>query len=250
MPEGDTIRRAAHALERLVGETLAVEASHPRARVTGVAPKIDGRTLAAVRAHGKHLLLEFDGGVVLRSHLGMKGSWRVVPAAAPVAGNPWLILRGAREQAVLRGGSRIEVSSRPLRLGPDVLAEPFELERVIALARAGDPASEVGDVLLDQRVVAGIGNIWRSEALWAARTSPAQPLGGLTDGELARVLAEAARLMRVSADGGATERRVYRRTGRPCARCGEPIVARPIGEAARVAYWCPSCQRGKEQPAA
>jgi endonuclease-8 len=250
VPEGDTIRRAARALERLVGEELAVEAVHPRARVTGVAPRLDGRRLEAVDAHGKHLLLEFDGGLVLRSHLGMTGSWRVLPASTPVAGSPWLVLHGSHEQAVLRGGSRLELSSRRPALGPDILATPLELDRIVLLARRGDPAREVGDVLLDQRVVAGIGNIWRSEALWAARTNPHRPVGELTDADVSEVLMEAARLMRSSVEGGRPKHRVYRRSGRPCARCGEAIVARRIGDEARVAYWCPTCQRGKAEPAA
>ena len=211
-----------------------------------MAPRLDGRRLERVSAHGKNLLLEFEGSLVLRSHLGMRGSWRVQPASTAVRGLPWLVLRGARAQGVLRGGSRLELSARrSLSLGPDILALPLDVEGIVANLRA-EPGPELGDALLDQRRVAGIGNIWRSEALWHARLSPWVEIAALTDAELGAVIDDAARLMHESLAGGRPRRAVYRRAGRPCRRCGTPIASRPQGDAARTAYWCPGCQRGKE----
>src|SRR5438105_6979953 len=129
MPEGDALHRAARSLQVLVGERLQVEAPNPRARSTGIAERLDGRVLEGVEARGKNLLLRFAGGYVLRSHLRMSGSWRVLPANAEIAGRPWLVLRGRDRQAVLRGGSVLELTDRAtLRLGPDILAEPAALD--------------------------------------------------------------------------------------------------------------------------
>lgn len=251
MPEGDTIHRAARALHALVGQTLSVEAVHPRARATGIAERLDGRMLLAAEAHGKNLLLYFEGRVVLRSHLGMTGGWRVLSAIEPVGGSPWLILRGAQVQAVLRGGSRLELSARVTRrLGPDVLAGDPDLKRIVANLRSADGTRGIGELLLDQRLVAGIGNIWRSEALWEASVDPWSTAAALSDAELAGVLNAATRLMRLSSEGARRRRNVYRRTGRPCRRCGAAVRARPQGDGARVVYWCPGCQTGKDAPGA
>jgi endonuclease-8 len=245
VPEGDTIHRAARELDALVGDALSVEAIHPRARATRVAERVDGHRLVAVEAHGKNLLLRFDGGAVLRSHLGMTGSWRVVPADAEIRGSPWLVLRGGRHVGVLRGGARLELRADSTRgLGPDVLAGRPDLARMIVSVRSADPRQSVGDVLLDQALVSGIGNIWRSEALHAACVSPWLPIGEVTDDELVTTLTEAARLVGLSAAGRRPRLQVYRRAGRPCRRCGETIRAARGGERGRVAYWCPGCQRG------
>ena len=127
MPEGDTVHRTAARLRVLVGQRLTVEAVHPRARATGVAERLDGRRLEAVEAHGKNLLLRFEGGRVLRSHLGMSGSWRTMAPDAPVRGTPWLVLTGERAKAVLRGGAVLETSARRVStLGPDILAPELD----------------------------------------------------------------------------------------------------------------------------
>jgi endonuclease-8 len=243
MPEGDALQRAARSLQPLVGERVAVEAVHPRARSLGVAERIDGRVLEGVEARGKNLLLRFEGGYVLRSHLRMTGSWRVVPVAEEVAGAPWLVLRGRDAQAVLRGGAVLELTDRATRrLGPDILADPPDLDAMLARLRAADRPRELGEALLDQRLVAGIGNVWRTEALWRAELSPWRSLGGTTDEELRATLAEAAALMRRAVDGGRVDRVVYRRAGRPCPRCGGTIRSRGQGDDNRIAYWCPDCQ--------
>jgi endonuclease-8 len=251
MPEGDTLHRAARRLQALVGEQVEVETPHPRAAVERIAERLDGRRLESVEAVGKNLVLRFEGGYLLRSHLRMSGRWSLVARGSQREGRPWLVLRGSRQEAVLWNGPVLELHRRGLeRLGPDILAEPPDLERMLANLRRSAPSRRLGDVLLDQRLVAGIGNVWRAEALWQARLSPWLSLAGTSDDELRGVLAEAARLMRASLDGGAPRRAVYRRTGRPCPRCGERILARGQGDANRTAYWCPRCQRGEEAGAA
>jgi endonuclease-8 len=242
MPEGDSLRRAAECVRVLEGETLAVTSPHPRAAVLGVAPALDGRRLERVEAIGKNLLLTFEGGLVLRSHLRMKGRWRVFPADAEVRGLPWLVLRGARHQAVLTHGPVLELGGTASlrRLGPDVMDEPPDVDGMLRRFRAADQRRELGSALLDQRLVAGIGNMWKAEALWHACVSPWQRLGQLDDADLRRVLETAARLMR---EQRAT-RAAYRRAGRPCPRCGAPIRSRAQGDTARTAYWCEGCQAG------
>jgi endonuclease VIII len=253
MPEGDSLHRAARRLQVLVGETLEVESPNPRAAATGVAEQLDGRRLDGVEAVGKNLLLRFEGGLVLRSHLRMSGRWTVRARGAATSGRPWLVLRGRGREAVLWGGSVLELNRRAVRrLGPDILARPPDLDRMVANLR-GDRRRELGDALLDQRLVAGIGNVWKAESLWRAGVSPWQPVGETTDDELRAVLGEAARLMRGSVDAGRAERAIYRRAGRPCPRCRTPIESRGQGDANRTAYWCPSCQpweRGERRPGA
>jgi endonuclease VIII len=252
MPEGDSLHRTARRLQVLVGQRVAVETPHPRAAAERLAERLDGRRLESVEAVGKNLLLGFEGGLVLRSHLRMRGRWQVrARDSRPRTGTPWLVLRAATHEAVLWNGPVLELTRRAVRrLGPDILAEPPELARMVDNLRREHPGRELGDALLDQRLVAGIGNVWKAEALWSAGVSPWRALGQATDEELDRVLAEAARLMRASLDSGRQERVVYRRAGRPCRRCGEPIRSRGQGDDNRTAYWCPRCQKGEEPPEA
>jgi len=246
MPEGDALHRAARRLQALVGERLEVETPHPRARVTGVAERLDGQRLLGVEAVGKNLLLRFENGLVLRSHLRMKGRWQVLPRDGARQGTPWLVLRGERSEAVLWNGPVLELDESHVRsLGPDILADPPDLDAISSKFQAADPRMAIGEALLDQRLVAGIGNLWRAEALWRARVSPWRPLGELQDEEIRGALGEAARLMRGSLDSGLKVRAVYRRAGRPCPRCGTPIRSHGQGDQNRIAYWCPSCQEGE-----
>ena len=247
MPEGDAVHRAARRLQVLVGEALEVETPHPRAAVKQLAPTLEGRRLESVRAVGKNLLLEFEGGVVLRNHMRMKGRWCVLSRDAEIFGTPWLVLRGEHHAGVLSGGAVLELDrGRPLRVGPDILADPPDCEAMLRNLRAAEQTREVGDALLVQRLIGGIGNIWKVESLWATRISPWKALADVTDGELRAVLAEAHRLMTASLDGKPVRINVHRRPGHPCRRCGTPIRSWPQGEGARMAYWCPGCQRGKE----
>lgn len=243
MPEGDALHRTARRLQVLVGDRVEVETPHPRAAVKGIAERLSGRRLLSVEALGKNLFLRFEGGLVLRSHLRMRGRWRVERRGAPRVGRPWLVVRGAEREAVLWNGPVLELSGEAARrLGPDVLADPPDVARMLARLRAADPAREVGDALLDQRLVAGIGNVWKAETLWAVGISPWRPLGQLSDDELRATLETAARLMRRGLDTGRATREVYRRAGRACPRCGETIRSRGQGDGNRTAYWCPSCQ--------
>lgn len=247
MPEGDALHRAARRLQPLVGETLEVETPHPRAAATGVADRLDGRRLEGVEAVGKNLLLQFEGGLVLRSHLRMNGRWTVRARGASSRGRPWLVLRGDAREAVLWGGSVLELNARAVRkLGPDILARPPDFDRMLAGLRRADQRRAVGEALLDQRLVAGIGNLWKAEALWRAGVSPWRPLGDVGGEELRDVLRAAARLMRGSLEGRREPRGVYRAAGRPCPRCSTPVRSRGQGDDNRTAYWCPTCQPGPE----
>jgi endonuclease-8 len=252
VPEGDSLHRAAQRLSVLTGQRLHVETPHPRAQLTGIADRLDGLRLEEVEAHGKNLLLRFEGGLVLRSHLRMNGRWRVSEVGRPRTGLPWLVLRGAEHEAVLWNGPVLELErarSIRSRLGPDILADPPDLDSMLARLRRADPSRQVGDALLDQRLVAGIGNLWKAECLWETRLSPWRTLAATTDDELRATLQVAHDAMSRSVRGGRPLRRVYRRAGRPCPRCGTPIRSAPQGDDARTAYWCPSCQPEGEEVA-
>jgi endonuclease-8 len=243
MPEGDSVHRAAQRLRVLQGEIVAAESPHPRAAVLGIAERIDGRRLERVEARGKNLLLTFEGGVVVRSHLRMHGRWQVQPVARPVLGKPWLILRGREWKAVQRNGPILEIGARRIaRLGPDIMDSPPALGEMLERFRRTDQGRELGEALLDQCLVAGIGNKWKAEALFEASLSPWTKLREVPDSALSGVLSAAGRLMR----GARRANRVYRKVGRPCPRCGTRIKSRSQGEHARMAYWCPACQAGTE----
>ena len=243
MPEGDSLRRVAERLRALEGEVVSAEAPHPRAAALGIADRLDGRRLERVEAVGKNLLLTFTGDLVLRSHLRMRGRWQVQQRGSRIVGTPWLVLRAGEWEAVQRNGPVLELGRRGVEhLGPDIMAEPPDLAAMVARLRRTGQEREVGEALLDQRLVAGIGNLWRAEALFLAELSPWDRLGALSDDALERLLAAAAELMHAPGRGGF----VYRRAGLPCRRCGTPIRSRAQGPDARIAYWCPSCQAGTE----
>ena len=243
MPEGDSLHRAAARLQVLVGERVEAESVHLRGVVTGVARAVDGRVLEGVEAIGKHLLFRFEGGVVLRSHLRMRGRWRVAPRGASWRGRPWLVLRGREWEATQWNGPVLTLDARPLeRLGPDLLADATEVAEVVERLRAADGSRLVAEALVDQRLVAGIGNMWLAEALWHARVSPWRPLADISDEELDRTLRWAREAMRGAVTGDRPPRAVYRRAGRLCRRCGSPIRSRGLGDANRTAFWCPTCQ--------
>jgi endonuclease VIII len=243
MPEGDALHRAAERLRVLEGQVVEAESPHPRAALLGIAERIDGKRLDRVEARGKNLLLTFEDGIVVRSHLRMHGRWLVQRAGLPVLGRPWLVLRGGEWQAVQRNGPVLELGTRGLaRLGPDVMADSPDLQAMLRRFRKAEETRELGDAVLDQTLVAGIGNKWKAEALFAASVSPWLPLRGVSDETLVEVLETASRLMRAPR----RPNHVYRRAGRPCRRCGTTIRSRPQGDNARMAYWCPRCQAGTE----
>src|SRR5437899_4082329 len=210
VPEGDSLHRAAQRLQVLVGERVEVETPHPRAAVKRLPERLDGRRLEQVEAVGKNLLLRFEGGLVLRSHLRMNGRWRVERRGAARAGKPWLVLRGAEHEAVLWNGAVLElVGGRGApRLGPDILGAPPDFETMLERLRAGPQERELGDALLDQRLVAGIGNVWKAEALWDARVSPWRRLEEVDEADLRAVLEAAHALMQTSVGGPRPLRRV------------------------------------------
>lgn len=276
MPEGDTIFRAARTLHRyLAGKAVTrFESVLPAlTRVAEDAP-IVGRSIESVASRGKNLLIGFSGDLVLRTHMRMNGSWHIYPADAP-----WR--RSARDMRVLVGtsdavavGFGIPVAEFLTRrdlarhaslrsLGPDLLAPAFDGDEAVRRIRAHG-AQPIADVLLDQRVVAGIGNVFKSEILFGAGIDPFTPAAALSDVQLQRVLDVALRQLRANvmsaaqtlsvAVGRRTTRSldpreklwVYGRRGKPCRRCGTRIESRATGENARRTFWCPRCQAARE----
>src|SRR5881409_3176457 len=148
VPEGDSLHRAAHRLQVLVGQRISAESPHPRAQAERVAERIDGRRLESVHAHGKNLVLRFEGGIALRSHLRMSGRWSVRPRGERRAGRPWLVLRGDWAEGVLWNGPVLELHTRALRrLGPDILAQPPDLDAMLARVRHADGARRLGEIM-------------------------------------------------------------------------------------------------------
>jgi endonuclease-8 len=248
MPEGDTIERIAQRLTPLVGTVPEIATPSPRTAPLRIAERLRGQALQRVEARGKHLLLTFANGLVIHIHLRMTGRFRVAPLTRPfqVAEHRiWLELHGAGLRAALLDGPVLELltpaqlSLHPTlrRLGGDVLDDGFDPAAAVRRLRARDPATAVGSALLDQRALAGIGNVWRSEVLHAVGVAPARELGTLDDAALHRIATTAATLMR-----GRRPRAVYKRTGRPCPRCGTPVTSGVVGDDGRRSYWCPACQ--------
>lgn len=250
MAEGDTILRLARRLDSaLAGDRVAASAPHPRGRAAGV-EQLDGREFDGAESRGKHLLLHF-GDLVLHSHLGLSGNWDIyAPGAAwrRPRDAAWAVLAGETRDAVQFGGPTLRVlptrklRSDPVlaRLGPDILAADFD-PAVTAASMRGDPSRAIGDALLDQRLVAGIGNIFKSEACFAARVGPWRPVGDLADAELLAVLEVAREKMTLAAASGRSRPAVYQSRD-PCPSCGGQIARRRQGDAGRVTYWCPVCQ--------
>jgi endonuclease VIII len=254
MAEGDSILRIARWLdETLAGGEISAHTPGPR-RPTGLAvSKLDGRVLERVESRGKHLLLHFAGDLVLHSHLGMRGSWQLYRDGdrwRRPRSQAWIALMGNGAEAVNFGGSTMRIVTEAqlrrdpklARLGPDILADDFDPAIAVARMRAITPDIELGQALLGQRLVAGIGNIFKSEGCFAARVDPNRRLESLSDDELADVLAATRELMLDAVETGRQPKRIYRRAGQPCPRCGKPIQSRAQGDEARTTYWCPLCQ--------
>jgi endonuclease-8 len=249
--EGDTILRAARRIEAAIGgEEIEVGTPSSRGRAARL-ERLDGLVLEGAGTHGKHLLLHF-GELVLHSHLGMSGAWHTYRRGETwrkPLGAAWVTLSAGRAEAVEFGGPTLRLlragtlQRDPVlgRLGPDVLAPDFDAERVAHSLR-GVPDRTLGDALLDQHLVAGIGNIFKSEACWAAHLDPWQRVGELPGEQLAHVAQAAHDLMLAAVEEGRGDRAVYKRAARPCPRCGTPIRSRGQGDANRTTYWCPSCQ--------
>jgi endonuclease-8 len=263
MPEGDTLHRTAIGLApHLVGRTVSA------ARVRAGGPQVGrivGAAITSVEAIGKNLLIRFDNGLEIRTHMRMNGSWhryrpgerwRRPPARA------LLVLEVPGAVAVCFDAPVIELfESRAeaihptiARLGPDLLATDWGPDLADeAFRRLRDPAraaSTISAALLDQRALAGIGNIWRCETLFHERVDPWARVADLDDAILRQLIGTAHRLLRASVDTapGRSPMWVYGRAGRPCRQCGTLVrsAAQDPG-VARTTYWCPSCQ-GAEGP--
>jgi endonuclease-8 len=278
MPEGDTIFRAARTLHRALAGKPVTRFESAYAHVTAVAVDhpVVGRTVERVEAAGKHLLVRFSGGLALRTHMRMNGSWHIYRP-----GERWqrprramrVLLETADFVAVafdvpvaeLQTEEALARDEALTRLGPDLLGPDFDEEEALRRLRAR-PERAIGEALLDQSAVAGAGNVYKSETLFLCAVSPFAPVSALDDEALRRLLAMVRRLMTLNvresepgAQPGAivtyrglrrtTHRAdpaeglwVYSRGGRPCRRCGTRIVLDRQGVHARVTYFCPRCQ--------
>lgn len=273
MPEGDTIFRAARTLHRaLAGQVVTrFESVFPKLTRVHEDTPVTGRAVERVSASGKHLLMAFSGDLVLRTHMRMNGSWHIYRP-----GEPWqrprrdmrIVLATAGFVAV---GFNIPVAEwlranaldrhEELRaLGPDLLAEHFDAAEAARRLRLRAHAP-IGDALLNQRVMAGIGNVYKSEVLFACRVDPFALVGTLSDEQVSCLIATARKFLRANVSEGLaamttylgfrkTTRRsdpgerlwVYGRAGEPCRRCGTPVQISKRGRDARLTYWCPTCQ--------
>jgi endonuclease-8 len=256
MPEGDTIHYAASRIGAVLEGHVpdAIATPHPRFGRDRWPERLAGRAVRSVDAHGKHLFLRFEGGLVIHSHLRMTGAWRVRPAGRPAPRSAWLVIRrGEHEVVQLKGPvlelmteARTRFDQRLAGLGPDVLAPELDEGAFLRRLRQDDPTRPIGDALLDQRTIAGIGNLWKVEGCFEARIDPWRALREVGDDEaLAVVRAIRPRMQQSAADGRQDRwRRIYNTAGRPCPRCGPPalIKSRGQGDDNRLTFWCPSCQ--------
>lgn len=273
MPEGDSIFRAARTLHRALAGKVVVrfESMYPALTRVHEDSPITGRTIEDVRSAGKHLLMRFSDALVLRTHMRMNGSWHIYRP-----GERWQ--RPGRDMRIVVATPDFEavgfnipvaefIRDRDLarhdelrRLGPDLLADDFDEAEAIARIRARG-AEEIGDALLNQRAIAGIGNVYKSEVLFACGVSPFAAAGTLDEPIVRRLVETARQFLRVNVSTGLaamttyagfrrTTRRddprerlwVYGRARLPCRRCGTPISVRAQGPDARLTYWCPACQ--------
>jgi endonuclease-8 len=257
MPEGDTIHYAANRIRPVLEGQVpdAIRTPHPRHLKDRWPERLAGRAVTDVAAHGKHLFLRFGDDLTIHSHLRMTGSWRVTKQGARWHRAPrraWLVITKDDNEVVQFDGPVLELMTETRRrfdrrlalLGPDIIKDDFDADAVIRRARADDPTRGLGDALLDQRLVAGIGNLWKAEGCWLAELDPWRRLQDVSDDELHRVLQELRPRMQESARDGnqVRHRKIYNNAGRKCPRCGARIVARGQGDDNRTTYWCPGCQ--------
>jgi endonuclease-8 len=274
MPEGDTIYRAARTLHRaLAGHTVVrFESMLPALTRVHEDSPMTGRTVERVASSGKHILMHFSGGQVLRTHMRMNGSWHIYRP-----GERWR--RPRRDMRVLVATEQFEavgfnipvaefvVTSRLARhdelrrLGPDLLADEFDRGEAVRRIRQHAGAA-AADVLLDQRVLAGLGNVYKSEVLFACGVNPFTRVRDLADAQIACLVDTARRVLLANVservapmttytgyrrttrrDDPAARLWVYGRARLACRKCGTAIEARAQGPDARLTYWCPGCQR-------
>jgi len=264
VPEGDTIHHAAKRLRAaLVGsEIVSIETPHPRHAADRWPERLQGRGVRKVDAHGKHLFVRFNGDLTLHSHLRMTGKWGVYERGQRWRRSPrraWLVIRTPEHEVVefdgpvleLMTDSRTRFDRRIAALGSDIISDDFSERDFLRRLREDDPTRGIGDAVLDQRIVAGLGNIWKCETCFLAGIDPWRKIGGLSDEEALAIVREARPRMRDSAEnggrittapGGKWAVWVHERAGLPCRRCGTIIRARGQGDDNRTTYWCPRCQ--------
>jgi endonuclease-8 len=268
VPEGDTIHYAAKRVgAALVGsEIRSIETPHPRHGKDRWPERLAGRGVRSVDAHGKHLFVRFDGGLTLHSHLRMGGAWGVYGRGERWHRPPrraWLVIRTDEHEVVQFDGPVLELMTdgrtrfdqRLAALGPDLLHDDFSERDYLERLRA-QPERQIGDALLDQRIVAGIGNVWKNEGCFISRVDPWRRVGALSDDEALAIVRGIRPLMAESArrggrittfEGPATRNEwrtwVHERRGMPCRRCRTTIRSRGQGDDNRTTFWCPGCQR-------
>ena len=262
MPEGDTIHyhasRIRPVLEGHVPDEL--QTPHPRFGRDRWPERLAGQAVRSVDAYGKHLFLRFEGGLTIHSHLRMTGSWRVIdrgdriPPTPRSPRNAWLRIRRDEREVLQFNGpvlelmtdSRTRLDPRIAGLGPDILAPELDEEAFLRRLRGDDPTRPIGDALLDQRTIAGIGNLWKVEGCFAAAIDPWRRAGDVSDQEAIRIVRETRPRMRISATDGFQDRFrvIYGKAGQPCPRCGPQslVRSRGQGDGNRITYWCPRCQ--------
>ena len=260
VPEGDTIHRAAAALRTaLVGRpTVRFDAPF----LYGPRPVL-GRVIERVESHGKHLEIVWDDGLVLHSHMRMTGSWHLYRRGerwrksddhmrAVIEVPDWVAV--CFSAPVVETYREFDVHRHPGfgPLGPDLCTAPDDQieECVRRMYDHPEGGTAVAEVLLDQHIACGVGNVYRSEILWAEAVHPLAPVGSLSEDDCRRLILTATRMLRANlrrvrrvtapdVEGGLA---VYGRNGQRCARCGDTVQVRRVGEHARVLYWCPGCQ--------
>ncbi|MCW3040175.1 MAG: glycosylase [Solirubrobacterales bacterium] len=258
MPEGDTIHYAANRIRPVLEGVVPdeVRTPHPRFGRDRWPQRLAGRRVESVDALGKHLFLRFEGDLVIHSHLRMTGSWGVHPLGQRWKRAPrraWLVVRAGDVEVVqfdgpileLMTAGRVRADQRIRGLGPDILAEEgLDEARFLRRLREDDPTRTIGDALLDQRTIAGLGTVWRTEACWAARIDPHRTTQAVADEEvLEAVRSIGPRMQRSAKDGTQNRGRTcYGLRGKPCGRCGTKIRSGHLGDDNRPVYWCPGCQ--------
>jgi endonuclease-8 len=271
MPEGDTLFRiAAQLAPSLEGQpVVAFELQHIACE------RLVGHQVTRVEARGKNLLVHFDEGTVLHTHLRMGGAWhlyrkgerwrRSLATATVILAVPDVVAVCFRAPvARLMRASMIRGDSMVGKLGPDLLSETFDEARAMEHLRA-QASAPLGVAIMDQRVVAGIGNVYKSEILFHEKLDPFAPVSFFSDEELGSLLAYSRRIMAVNANApgpghGRTTREsrtrgegpvsVYRRAGEPCYDCRTPILMERQGELRRSTYYCPRCQPERRERSA
>ncbi len=229
---------------------VLADAPNARSPIHGRAKKLEGSVLERVEARGKHLLAHFSSGDVIHSHLGMNGRWWITADGRLPYGKPWLVLSSGRGIASQNGGkllrlvseSRVRNDPGLAQLGPDPLGGAFDTAEAATRLRRLGAGREIGDALLDQTIIAGIGNAIRNEGLFRAGISPLRQVEELDSDQLERIVRENERVMEISMAKGRRPRSIYRAHRKGCPACGGRIEVRGQGDANRMAYWCPACQ--------